>query len=102
MLQILQLCILDFYIFVSLLKIVTFGKFTLYPHPNCCFLIEGLKSVKKAVFHKCGYMEDDAVRQLGFLKDTLEDLQISSCGNVTDEGILTLVQMKYVGNRNND
>ncbi len=46
-------------------------------------------------------MEDDAVRQLGFLKETLEELQISSCGNVTDEGILSLVQMKYAVNRYN-
>ncbi|CAL8081129.1 unnamed protein product [Orchesella dallaii] len=53
-----------------------------------------LKHVRKATFHKCGYMEDEAVRQIGHLKDTLEELQLSSCGNVTDEGILTLVQLK--------
>jgi len=59
-----------------------------FPH------FRGLKRVRKAVFHRCGYMEDDAVSRIGYLKDTLKDLQISSCGNVTDEGILTLVQMK--------
>lgn len=52
--------------------------------------------MKKAVFHRCGYLEDEAVRSLGYLKETLEDLQISSCGNVTDEGILTLTQMTYL------
>jgi len=58
--------------------------------------VEGLKHVRKAVFHRCGYMEDEAVTRIGFLKDTLKDLQISSCGNITDEGLLTLVQMKYM------
>jgi len=59
-----------------------------FPH------FRGLKHVRKAKFHKCGYMEDEAVRRIGYLKDTLEELQLSSCGNVTDEGILTLVQLK--------
>ncbi|ODN05714.1 ATP synthase subunit s, mitochondrial [Orchesella cincta] len=54
----------------------------------------GLKHVRKAIFHKCGYMEDEAVRRIGYLKDSLEELQISSCGNVSDEGILTLVELK--------
>lgn len=36
------------------------------------------------------------MRQLAYLKDTLEELQVSSCGNVTDEGILHLVQLKQV------
>lgn len=55
----------------------------------------GVNKVRKAIFHRCGYIEDDAVAALGYLKDSLRDLQLSSCGNVTDAGILTLTQMKY-------
>ncbi len=62
---------------------------------SVCFL-DGCNHLHKAIFHKCGYIEDEAVEKLGYLSNTLKYLQLSSCGNVTDEGILTLVQMKYV------
>jgi len=63
-----------------------------FPH------LKGLKHVRKVVLHKCGYLEDEAVSQLGYIKDTLKDLQISSCGNVSDEGILSLKQLVNLEN----
>jgi len=58
-----------------------------FPH------FRGLEHVKKAIFHRCSYMEDDAVVALGTLKNCLRHLQLSSLGNVTDSGILSLTQM---------
>lgn len=54
--------------------------------------------MRKAIFHRCNYMEDDSVEALGYLKDCLRDLQLSSLGNVTDAGILSLIQMRSVDN----
>jgi len=63
-----------------------------FPH------LRGLTQLRKIVLHKCGYLEDDAVKQLSYVKSTLTDLQISSCGNVSDEGILSLTQLVKLEN----
>ncbi|KAG8230605.1 hypothetical protein J437_LFUL004518, partial [Ladona fulva] len=52
--------------------------------------LRGLKYVERIIFHRCGSLEDEAVKQLIFVKDSLKHLQISSCGDVTDEGVLSL------------
>ncbi|XP_059485123.1 ATP synthase subunit s, mitochondrial [Neocloeon triangulifer] len=52
-----------------------------FPHLN------GLTEVEKIVFHKCGYLTDDALKYLPILKNSLRHLQISSCGNITAQGL---------------
>lgn len=39
-------------------------------------------------------MENEALAKLGYLKDTLEELEIIGCYNVVDEGLRTLKQLK--------
>lgn len=61
---------------------------------NIGFLhLKGLEHLKKIRFHKCGYLDDDALRQLSYVKNTLKELAIVSCGNVTDRGIISLVDL---------
>lgn len=50
--------------------------------------------MRKIRFHFCTYLEDEAVRGLVRLKDCLEDLEISSCGDVSDNGIASLTQLR--------
>ena len=45
-------------------------------------------------FYHCPYLEDGALHQLSILKDSLEDLEIGSCGDVTDEGVKSLGQLR--------
>jgi len=54
---------------------------------------QGLQHCEKITFHKAGYLEDEALKQLPYLKHCLKDLQISSCGNITDEGLLSLADL---------
>jgi len=55
--------------------------------------LKGLKNCEKIVFHKAHYLDDEALLQLSYLQDSLKDLQISSCGNVSTEGIMALSQL---------
>jgi H+-transporting ATP synthase F0 complex subunit s len=41
-------------------------------------------------------MEDEAMAKLEYLAESLRHLQVSSCGNVTDEGVLQLKKLKLV------
>lgn len=59
-----------------------------FPH------FKGCKHIRRIVFHKASYLDDAGLEQLPLLKDSLEELQISSCGNVTEEGLRHLKQLK--------
>ncbi|XP_046388885.1 ATP synthase subunit s, mitochondrial [Ischnura elegans] len=50
----------------------------------------GLKHLEKIKLHRCMYVEDEALKNLVLVKDSLKDLQVSSCGDVTNDGILSL------------
>jgi H+-transporting ATP synthase F0 complex subunit s len=51
---------------------------------------EHTKHIRKLKLHKCNYVYDDALYHLPVLSFSLRDLQVSSCPNVTDDGILAL------------
>nr|XP_054758769.1 ATP synthase subunit s, mitochondrial-like [Lytechinus pictus] len=51
---------------------------------------EGIKHLRYLKLHHCTYLQDICVSKLVLLKDSLEELQISSCGDVTDKGLATL------------
>ncbi|XP_042884882.1 ATP synthase subunit s, mitochondrial-like isoform X1 [Penaeus japonicus] len=59
-----------------------------FPH------FRGCKHIRRIVFHKSSYLDDAGLGQLPLLKDSLEELQVSSCGNVTEEGLRHLKQLK--------
>uniref|UniRef100_A0A182M2V0 SAC domain-containing protein n=1 Tax=Anopheles culicifacies TaxID=139723 RepID=A0A182M2V0_9DIPT len=55
--------------------------------------LEGLTRLRKVVLHNCVYIDDQALWKLRYVASTLEELQISKCGNVTDHGLLQLKQL---------
>ncbi|XP_046337340.2 ATP synthase subunit s, mitochondrial-like [Haliotis rufescens] len=58
-----------------------------FPH------LSGLTHVNKIVLHDCRYLDDDALNYLPLVKDTLQHLQISSCGDITDRGLSPLSEL---------
>jgi len=57
--------------------------------------VGGLEHVRKVIFHKCNYMEDDAMDHINHLKKSLNSLQVSSCGNISDVGLCSLIELRY-------
>lgn len=55
-----------------------------FKHFNDC------KHVESIIFHKCYYLEDSALNMLTPLSSTLKMLQISDCGNISQQGLLYL------------
>ncbi|XP_058449878.1 ATP synthase subunit s, mitochondrial isoform X2 [Malaya genurostris] len=56
--------------------------------------LKGLKHLRKVKLHKCVYLEDRALAKLRIVADTLEDLEVSSCKNISDAGLLQLKDLK--------
>ncbi|KAK8735712.1 hypothetical protein OTU49_005280 [Cherax quadricarinatus] len=63
-----------------------------FPH------FRGCKHIRRIVFHKASYLDDEGLSHLPLLRDSLKDLQISSCGNVTTNGLRQLVKLKNLEN----
>jgi H+-transporting ATP synthase F0 complex subunit s len=56
--------------------------------------LKGLKDLDKIVMKKNHYLDDEALEKLSLVVDTLKHLELVSCGNVTDQGIKSLAQLK--------
>ena len=55
---------------------------------------ENVKAVRKIRLHHCAYLDDACLDRLVLLKDSLRHLEISSCGDVTDDGVVSLGRLK--------
>lgn len=51
---------------------------------------EGCNYITKVIFHKCNYLEDKAFEELYYLKKSLLFLQVSSCPNISEKGLMHL------------
>lgn len=51
---------------------------------------QGCDHISKLILHKCNYMDDQALPELHYLKESLLYLQISSCPNITETGLSNL------------
>ncbi|XP_042209084.1 ATP synthase subunit s, mitochondrial-like isoform X2 [Homarus americanus] len=58
-----------------------------FPH------FRGCKHIRRIVFHKASYLDDLGLSQLLLLQNSLKELQISSCGNVTSDGLRNLKKL---------
>ncbi|GAB5572842.1 ATP synthase subunit s [Prionailurus iriomotensis] len=59
--------------------------------------MEGLQHVEKIRLCKCHYIEDDCLEKLGKLENlqkSVLEMEIISCGNVTDKGIIALYHLR--------
>ncbi|XP_074042571.1 ATP synthase subunit s, mitochondrial [Leptinotarsa decemlineata] len=54
----------------------------------------GCDNLTKLVLNRCYYVEDKALAELHHLKNSLLFLQVSSCPNVTDKGLIGLSVLK--------
>ncbi|XP_064483897.1 ATP synthase subunit s, mitochondrial-like [Ornithodoros turicata] len=55
--------------------------------------LKGLEHVKSIKLHKCAYITDEALHMLAYAKKTLRTLHVTSCGNVTDDGVKSLAAL---------
>jgi len=55
-----------------------------FPH------LRGLEHLKKLVLHKCYYLDNEALPMLAAVKNSLEELQLSGCGDIDDDGVKSL------------
>ncbi|GFX42228.1 ATP synthase subunit s, mitochondrial [Trichonephila clavipes] len=56
--------------------------------------LRGLKYLERIKFYKCIYLEDTCLNMLSVLKNSLQHLEVISCGNVSDKGVISLSQLK--------
>lgn len=59
----------------------------------------GCKQLRRIIFHKASYLTDEALEDLVVLKDTLKEIQISSCGNISVDGLRhlkKLINLEYI------
>lgn len=47
----------------------------------------GCKFIEKIVFDKCSYLQNEALHKLTPLQESLEYLQVSRCGDITEKGL---------------
>lgn len=55
--------------------------------------LKGCKFIERIVLNRCKHMENEALEQLSFVKDTLHELQVTECGNVVDSGLRSLKKL---------
>ena len=59
--------------------------------------LDGLKHLEEIKFNKCIYIEDTCLERLSSienLQETLYMMEVVSCGNVTDKGIIALHKLR--------
>lgn len=56
--------------------------------------LKGCKNINKIILHDCSYLENDALKELVYVKETLLFLQVSQCGNITEPGLLHLTSLQ--------
>lgn len=61
--------------------------------------LDGLEHVEEIKFNKCIYIEDTCLERLSSvenLQECLNTMEVVSCGNVTDKGIIALHRLRWV------
>lgn len=57
---------------------------------------KGCNHIERIILNRCKHMENEALEQLSYVKDTLRDLQVTECGNVEDSGLRTLKNLSQL------
>uniref|UniRef100_A0A8C9YEJ3 Distal membrane arm assembly component 2 like n=1 Tax=Sander lucioperca TaxID=283035 RepID=A0A8C9YEJ3_SANLU len=63
--------------------------------------LDGLEHVEEIKFNKCIYIEDTCLERLSSvenLQECLNTMEVVSCGNVTDKGIIALHRLRNLEN----
>lgn len=89
-----QWCTSRRYFWVDLLSFNRFSGFF-----SAHLRADGLKHVEEMKFNRCIYIEDACLERLSSiesLQDSLLSLEVVSCGNVTDKGVIALHRLRSV------
>uniref|UniRef100_A0A1A9WDT4 Uncharacterized protein n=1 Tax=Glossina brevipalpis TaxID=37001 RepID=A0A1A9WDT4_9MUSC len=54
----------------------------------------GCKHIDTVIFHNCQHLEEDGLNDILYLTESLKVLQVSACGNIKDEGLMVIGQLK--------
>lgn len=57
---------------------------------------KGCNSIEHIILHECQHMEDDAIEKLKYVKNSLNELQVTECHNVEKTGLLSLKQLAHL------
>lgn len=55
---------------------------------------EGLRHLKRIKFLRCPYLDDICMKKLSVTKNSLQNLEVISCGNISDDGVYALSDLK--------
>lgn len=58
--------------------------------------IDGCKYINDIKLVNCAYIGNEALSKLNYLRNSLKNLEISNCTNVTESGLNHLKQLTYV------
>jgi H+-transporting ATP synthase F0 complex subunit s len=61
-----------------------------FPH------IKGCSKLSKISLKNCGYIDDEALKLFTLRKETLKDVEIIDCKNITDEGLRSLKDLNLM------
>lgn len=56
--------------------------------------LKGCTAIDKIILNRCKHLEHDALSGLHYVKETLKELQVTSCYNFRDAGILSLKSLE--------
>lgn len=57
---------------------------------------KGCTSIERIILNRCKHMENEALEQLAYVKQSLKELQVTDCSNVMDSGLLSLKQLNHL------
>ncbi|XP_050299287.1 ATP synthase subunit s, mitochondrial [Anthonomus grandis grandis] len=55
--------------------------------------LKGCNHISKIILDQCSYLENEALEGLSYVKDSLLFLQVSRCGNITEQGLVHLLKL---------
>lgn len=54
---------------------------------------KGCEAIEHIILNRCKHMENEALEQLSYVKNSLTELQVTECSNVVESGLLSLKQL---------
>lgn len=57
---------------------------------------KGCRAIEHIILNRCKHMENDALEQLAYVKNSLKELQVTDCPNVEESGLLSLKQLNHL------
>jgi hypothetical protein len=62
---------------------------------SCILLTEGCEHIRRVKFHHCPYIDDESLMlMMQKLKNSLQQLELTSCGDITDRGLRSISQLR--------